>query len=188
MTFLTTLLAFLVALAILIVIHELGHFCVARMCGVKVLRFSVGFGNPIFTLRMGADRTEWTIAAWPLGGYVKMLDEREGPVDPSELPRAFNQQTVWRRIAIVLAGPLANLALAVVIYWCILIVGVVENKPKIAPPRTELNCRHERLAGGRDCDARERVSHCELAGLALAVDETRDGSRGRKTRNTKSAK
>ena len=148
MTFLTTLLAFLVALAILIVIHELGHFCVARMCGVKVLRFSVGFGNPIFTLRMGADRTEWTIAAWPLGGYVKMLDEREGPVDPNELPRAFNQQTVWRRIAIVLAGPLANLALAVVIYWCILIVGVVENKPTIAPPEPNSIAAMSGLQGG----------------------------------------
>jgi regulator of sigma E protease len=129
-----TVFAFLVALAILIVIHELGHFSVARLCDVKVLRFSVGFGKPLLSVRSGKDRTEWAIAAWPLGGYVKMLDEREGEVAADELHRAFNQKSVWQRFAIVIAGPVANLLLAVFIYWCILLAGVVETKPIIGTP------------------------------------------------------
>ncbi len=135
MTFITTLIAFLTALAILIVIHELGHFWIARLCGVKVLRFSVGFGNPVWAVKAGRDRTEWAIAAWPLGGYVKMLDEREGPVAPDELHRAFNRKNVWKRCAIVLAGPVANLLLAVFIYWCMLLAGVTEAKPVVAAPQ-----------------------------------------------------
>src|SRR5689334_6031677 len=106
MSLLQTAIAFLVALAILIVVHEYGHYLVARLCGVKVLRFSVGFGRPLFMRRLGPDRTEWVLAAVPFGGYVKMLDEREAPVPPAELGRAFNRQSVWRRALIVLAGPL----------------------------------------------------------------------------------
>lgn len=116
--------AFLLALGILIVIHELGHYWVARLCGVKVLRFSVGFGTPLWRRRLGADQTEWVIAAFPLGGYVKMLDEREGDVAPDERPRAFNRQSVYRRIAIVAAGPLANFLLAIVVYWAVFMHGV----------------------------------------------------------------
>ena len=101
---LTTVVAFIVALGILIVVHELGHYSVARWCGVKVLRFSVGFGRPLVRRIHGADRTEWVIGAIPLGGYVKMLDEREDDVAPEDLPRAFNRQSVWKRIAIVAAG------------------------------------------------------------------------------------
>ena len=104
MALLSALAAFVVALGCLIVVHELGHFAVARACGVKVLRFSVGFGRPVWTGRYGRDATEWAIAAFPLGGYVKMLDEREGPVAREELPRAFNRQSGWRRVAIVVAG------------------------------------------------------------------------------------
>jgi regulator of sigma E protease len=105
--------AFALALGTLIVAHELGHFLVARWAGVKVLRFSVGFGQSVWSKRFGKDRTEWSIGIFPLGGYVKMLDEREGEVSPNELHRSFNRQSVWRRMAIVVAGPLANLVLAV---------------------------------------------------------------------------
>ncbi|MDH3438823.1 MAG: site-2 protease family protein, partial [Betaproteobacteria bacterium] len=112
MALLTTVIAFVVALGCLIVVHEFGHYLVARACGVKVLRFSVGFGRALWSRRLGRDATEWVIAAFPLGGYVKMVDEREGAVAPEDLPRAFNRQSVWRRIAIVVAGPVANFLLA----------------------------------------------------------------------------
>src|SRR5687767_10742844 len=101
MNLLITVVAFVVALGLLIVVHELGHYLVARLCNVKVLRFSVGFGTPIWRRSMGRDGTEWVIAAFPLGGYVKMVDEREGRVAPEDLPRAFNRQSVYRRFAIV---------------------------------------------------------------------------------------
>lgn len=134
MKFLFTLASFLVALGLLIVIHELGHYLVARWCGVKVLRFSVGFGKPLLVRQVGPDRTEWALAAFPLGGYVKMLDEREGPVAPGELPRAFNRQSVYRRFAIVIAGPVANFALAVALYWLLFIYGVPGLKPVVGMP------------------------------------------------------
>lgn len=131
---LQTLAAFVVTLGVLVTIHELGHYWVARWCGVKVLRFSVGFGKPLRTWVRGADRTEWVLAAVPLGGYVKMLDEREGPVPAAELPRAFNTQSVWKRIAIVLAGPVANLALAVLLYWGLFMYGVPGVRPVLGTP------------------------------------------------------
>jgi regulator of sigma E protease len=134
MTFFWYLGAFALALGILIVVHELGHYLVARAAGVKVLRFSVGFGKPLVARRVGADGTEWAIAAFPLGGYVKMLDEREEPVAARELHRAFNRQTVWKRIAIVSAGPLANLLLAIALYWVLYLYGVQEARPLTGPP------------------------------------------------------
>ena len=133
MSLLTTILAFLVTLGLLIVIHELGHYWVARVSDVKVLRFSVGFGKPLWSRKVGPDRTEWVIAAFPLGGYVKMLDEREGPVDAAEAHRAFNRQSVRRRFAIVAAGPLANFLLAVLLYWALFIYGVPGLKPVLGP-------------------------------------------------------
>jgi regulator of sigma E protease len=129
--FLYYLVAFVVALGILIVVHEAGHFWVARRLGVKVLRFSVGFGKPLWVRRVGADRMELVVAALPLGGYVKMLDETEGTVDPTELPRAFNRQPVWKRIAIVLAGPMANFLFAVLAYWAVNIAGLDGLKPVV---------------------------------------------------------
>ncbi len=134
MSLLYTVASFVVALGVLIVVHELGHYLVARWSGVKVLRFSVGFGRPLAAWRVGRDQTEWVIAAVPLGGYVKMLDEREAPVDPAELARAFNRQGVWRRIAIVVAGPVANFLLAIVLYWALFMSGVQEAKPILAAP------------------------------------------------------
>lgn len=126
--------AFALALGVLIVVHELGHFMVARWCGIKVLRFSVGFGKVLLSRRFGADRTEWVISAFPLGGYVKMLDEREAPVEPQELMRAFNRQAVWKRILVVVAGPLANLLLALLLYWLLFMQGVEEMRPVLAAP------------------------------------------------------
>ena len=132
---LTTIIAFIVALGVLIVVHEFGHYFVARWCGVKVLRFSVGFGRPLLRRVYGADRTEWVIGAIPLGGYVKMVDEREDNVPPEDLPRAFNRQSVWRRIAIVAAGPLANFLLAILLYWGLFVHGIPGMKPIIAAPQ-----------------------------------------------------
>lgn len=129
MDMLTTLIAFVVALGCLIVVHELGHYAVARWCGVKVLRFSVGFGRPVWRRIGGADRTEWVVSAIPLGGYVKMLDEREGEVAPEERHRAFNTQAVGKRYAIVAAGPIANFLLAIALYWVLFIHGVPGLKP-----------------------------------------------------------
>jgi regulator of sigma E protease len=134
MNLLYTIAAFVIALGALIVIHELGHYWVARWCNVKVLRFSVGFGKPLRTWVRGADRTEWVLAAIPLGGYVKMLDEREGAVAAAELPRSFNRQNVWKRIAIVIAGPLANLLLAIVLYWALFMHGVPGVRPVVGAP------------------------------------------------------
>lgn len=128
-----TLLAFVVTLGILIAVHEYGHFQVARWCGVKVLRFSLGFGKPIFSRHFGADRTEFVVSMLPFGGYVKMLDERELPspnaLPEAELQRAFNRQSVWKRIAIVSAGPAANLLLAVLLYWVLFMQGVAGVRP-----------------------------------------------------------
>lgn len=129
----TTLLAFVFTLALLIVVHEYGHYAVARLCGVKVLRFSVGFGRVLLS-RRDASGTEWALSAFPLGGYVKMLDEREGEVAPQDLPYAFNRQGVWRRIAIVAAGPAANLLLAVLLYWGLYATGVPVIKPILGEP------------------------------------------------------
>lgn len=111
MDLIQNVLAVIVVLGLLVTFHEFGHFWVARRCGVKVLRFSVGFGKPIWS-RFDRHGTEFALAAIPLGGYVKMLDEREGHVDPSQLDQAFNRKSVWARIAIVAAGPLANFLLA----------------------------------------------------------------------------
>lgn len=134
MNVLVTITAFVVALVVLVIIHEYGHYLVAKLAGVKVLRFSVGFGRPLWLHRGGADGTEWAVCVVPLGGYVKMLDEAEGPVTPEERHRAFNRQSVWRRAAIVAAGPLANFLLAVVLYWMLFLHGVPEAKPIVGAP------------------------------------------------------
>ncbi|CAE6509902.1 MAG TPA: RIP metalloprotease RseP [Nitrosomonas nitrosa] len=133
MSILFTILAFIVALGVLITFHEFGHYLVARWCGVKVLRFSIGFGQPLFKKNLGKDQTEWVVAALPLGGYVKMLDEREEEVPPEDLARAFNRQSVSKRFAIVAAGPLANFLLAILLYWLLFISGVSGIKPMLGP-------------------------------------------------------
>ena len=129
----TTVLAFLLTLGVLIVIHEYGHYRVAVACGVRVLRFSVGFGRVLLRWQHRPESTEFVVCALPLGGYVRMLDEREGPVAPAERPRAFNNQSLARRAAIVAAGPLANLLLAVLLYAAANWIGVDEPRAVLGP-------------------------------------------------------
>lgn len=117
------LLWFLVAVSLLVTVHEFGHFWVARRLGFKVLRFSVGFGTPLFKRIAGADRTEYVLAALPLGGYVKLLDEREGAVAAAELHRSFTRKPPWQRILVLLAGPAFNIAFAVLVLWAMLWVA-----------------------------------------------------------------
>ena len=118
----------LVALGLLITFHEFGHYWVARRMGVRVLRFSIGFGKKLWS-RQGRDGTEYVIAALPLGGYVKMLDEREGEVGESELDQAFNRKSVWARIAVVIAGPAFNLIFTLLAFWLMFLVGIPESRP-----------------------------------------------------------
>src|SRR6185436_5995339 len=134
MSLLHTIVAFIVALGVLIVVHEYGHYLAARLCRVKVLRFSVGFGRPLFVRRLGADQTEWVLAAVPFGGYVKMLDEREGEVAPEEAPRAFNRQGVGRRFLIVVAGPVFNFIFAILVYAGLFMYGLPEARPVLGSP------------------------------------------------------
>jgi len=124
-----TILAFVLAIALLVVFHEYGHYWMARRCGVKVLRFSLGFGKAIYSKRFANSDTEWVISAIPVGGYVKMLDEREEAVAPEDLPYAFNRKPVLQRMAIVVAGPLANFLLAILLYWGLFVHGVPGVKP-----------------------------------------------------------
>ena len=121
--------AFIFTIALLVAIHEFGHFWVARKLGVKVLRFSIGFGKPLFQFKGKQDDTEYVVAGIPLGGYVKMLDEREGEVAAEELPRAFNQKSVYSRFAIVFAGPFINFVFAVFAFWLMYVMGVQGVKP-----------------------------------------------------------
>lgn len=124
-------LAFLVAISILIAVHEFGHFWVAKKLGVKVLRYSIGFGRPIWRTVRGADKTEYVIGALPLGGYVQMLDEKDGEVKEAEKSRAFNRQPIWKRFAIVAAGPAFNFLFAIVAFWLMFVIGTNALKPVI---------------------------------------------------------
>lgn len=128
MNVLVELVAFAVAIGVLVVVHEYGHYRVARWCGVKVLRFSIGFGQPVARWVSRRTGTEWTLSALPLGGYVKMLDERDpGPgIPPEVLGQAFNRQSVYKRIAIVAAGPIANFLLAIALFSLVFATGVTE--------------------------------------------------------------
>lgn len=130
-TFLISVVSFIVAISIIVTIHEYGHYIVARKLGVKVLRFSVGFGKSLYTYVSPRSGIEYVIAALPLGGYVKMLDEREGEVSPEERHLAFTQKSVYRRFAIVAAGPLFNFIFAIVAYLCMFSIGVQGVKPEI---------------------------------------------------------
>jgi regulator of sigma E protease len=128
---LTSILAFVVAISILVTIHEYGHYIVGRWAGMKVLRFSVGFGKPVWTWVRGKDRTEFCISAIPLGGYVRFLDGREGPVDPEDEGRAFDHRPVPARIAVLLAGPLFNFLFAIFAYWILFLNGIPTLQPAV---------------------------------------------------------
>jgi regulator of sigma E protease len=135
MNVLHTIFFFLVALGILIAFHEYGHYLAARLCGVKVLRYCLGFGTPFFSRRFGPDQTEWGIAPFPIGGYVKLLgQDPEDPVPAVDAHRAFNNQAVWKRAIIILAGPLANFILAISFYWGLNLHGVEEPVARVAAP------------------------------------------------------
>lgn len=170
MSILVSIVAFVVAIGVLVTIHEFGHYWVARRMGVKVLRFSVGFGRPLWKRVAGADRTEYVVAAVPLGGYVKMLDEREDDVPAGEdLSRAFNRQPVARRIAIVTAGPAANFLFAMLAYWLMFMVGVTGVKPIVGEVLPDSLAAE---AGFQSRDRLVRVADTdtptwELASLAL---------------------
>ncbi len=156
-----TLIAFVVALGILIAVHEYGHYRVAVACGVKVLKFSVGFGKPIYTWRFKNSPTEFSIGMLPLGGYVKMLDEREGPVDPAERHLAFNNQPLGSRAAVVAAGPAANLLLAIVLYAIVNWSGLEEPQAVLASPVAGSIAERAGLRGG------ERVQQAAFDDEAL---------------------
>ena len=153
-----TLPAFIVAIALLIAVHEYGHYRMAIACGVRVLRFSIGFGKPIFRWQSKKSNTEFVLALFPLGGYVRMLDEREAPVPPELRHLAFNTQALHRRAAIVAAGPLANLGLAVLLYACVNWTGVELAAPVLSRPEAQTLASQAGVLGG------ERVLRAGFAG------------------------
>ena len=143
------LLAFLVAIALLVAVHEFGHYWVARRLGFKVLRFSIGFGPPLLTRVAGPDRTEYMLSAIPLGGYVKLLDEREGEVDPREVHRAFTRRPHWQRILVLLAGPAFNFLFAILLLaGMYLVSGVTELRPVIGDVRADSVAQRAGLRSG----------------------------------------
>ena len=147
MTLLSYVLAFLVAIGVLVAVHEYGHFWMARRVGIRVLRFSIGFGKTLWS-RRGADGTEYALSAIPLGGYVKLLDEREGPVDPAEVSAAYNRKPVWQRILVLVAGPLANFLFAVAAYWVLFVAGVPALKPVLGEIRPDSMAERAGLQAG----------------------------------------
>ena len=161
-----TIVAFVVALGLLIAVHEYGHYRVAVACGVKVLRFSVGFGKTLLRWQPRNSPTEFVIGAFPLGGYVRMLDEREGPVAPEERHLAFNNQSLKKRAAIVAAGPLANLLLAILLYALVNWMGVEEARPVLASPLAGSVVERAGLQGG------ETVLRAAREGTPLAPVES----------------
>ncbi len=148
------LLAFLFAVGLLVTVHEFGHYWVARRLGFKVLRFSVGFGKPLFKRVAGADKTEYVIAAIPLGGYVKLLDEREAPVDAAEVSRAFNRRPHWQRILVLLAGPAFNIVFAVLLLAALNWVnGITHVRPVVGDVIAESPAARAGLKRGEEIRA-----------------------------------
>ena len=170
-----TLVSFVVTLGILIAVHEYGHYRVAVACGIKVLKFSIGFGKPLYTWRLKNKTTEFSIGMLPLGGYVKMLDEREGPVDPAERHLAFNTQPLKSRAAVVAAGPAANLLLAIVLYAVVNWSGVQEPKAILASPVAGSLAEGAGLTGG------ETVEQAAFEGESLETVRSFEDLRWRMT-------
>jgi regulator of sigma E protease len=175
MTILSYVLAFLVAIGVLVAVHEYGHFWMARRLGIRVLRFSIGFGKALWQ-RKGADGTEYAVAAIPLGGYVKLLDEREGPVDPALASQAYNRKSPWVRILVLLAGPLANFLFAVVAYWVLFVAGIPALKPVLGDVEPDSTAARAGLRAGDEIVAvgATETGTREAAVLAL-LDELMNG-------------
>ena len=177
MNFVWYLIWFVVAVGLLVTVHEFGHFWVARRLGFKVLRFSIGFGRPLLTRVAGADRVEYVIAAVPLGGYVKLLDEREGPVEPRDLPRSFTHRPPWQRILVLLAGPLFNILFAVLVLWAMLWVnGVTEVRAKVGDVTTGSIAAR---AGLRSGDEIRAINGAAVTGQRDVVFDLLDAMSGR---------
>ena len=196
MNLLTTLLAFAVTLGILVVIHEFGHYWVARKCGVKVLSFSIGFGKPLFTWKnpKDPDQVEWKLSAIPLGGYVRMLDERDEsclPIKLEDAKRTFNSKNVWKRFAIVAAGPVSNLLLAILLYSVIFLVGTTDLLPVVKAPADGTPAAYASIEDGDKILAVDgkpvstfsdmRLEMLKHAGNTVALEvESKDGTKREK--------
>jgi len=177
MSFVWYLIWFVVAVGLLVTVHEFGHFWVARRLGFKVLRFSIGFGRPLLTRVAGADRVEYVVAAVPLGGYVKLLDEREGPVEPHDLPRSFTRRPPWQRILVLLAGPVFNILFAVLVLWAMLWVnGVTEVRAKVGDVTTGSIAAR---AGLRSGDEIRAINGAAVTGQRDVVFDLLDAMSGR---------
>jgi regulator of sigma E protease len=175
MSFLISVLSFIVAIGILVSVHEFGHFWVARKLGIKVLRFSIGFGKPLFAIR-GKDDVEYVVSAVPLGGYVKMLDEREGEVPVAERPLAFNNQVLWKRFAVVFAGPFFNFLFAIAAYALMFVIGVQGVRPYVGAvvpgtPAAVTGLQAGDLIRSVDGDPVETWEEARLAMLQAVVDQ-----------------
>ena len=175
MTILGYILAFLVAIGILVAVHEYGHFWMARRVGVRVLRFSIGFGKRLWT-RQGKDGTEYAISAIPLGGYVKLLDEREGPVAAADLSAAYNRKPIWQRILVLLAGPCANFLFAAAAYWVLFVAGIPALKPVLGEVAPQSIAAKAGLASGDEIVAvGKRATGTREAVVLAVLDQLMDG-------------
>jgi regulator of sigma E protease len=177
MSFVWYLIWFVVAVGLLVTVHEFGHFWVARRLGFKVLRFSIGFGRPLLTRVAGADRVEYVVAAVPLGGYVKLLDEREGPVAPEDLPRSFTHRPPWQRILVLLAGPACNILFAVLVLWGMLWAnGITEVRPVVGDVSAGSIAAHAGLKSGDEIRA---INGAAVTGQRDVVFDLLDGMSAR---------
>jgi regulator of sigma E protease len=177
MSFVWYLIWFVVAVGLLVTVHEFGHFWVARRLGFKVLRFSIGFGRPLLTRVAGADRVEYVLAAVPLGGYVKLLDEREGPVAPEDLPRSFTHRPPWQRILVLLAGPACNILFAVLVLWGMLWAnGITEVRPVVGDVSAGSIAAHAGLKSGDEIRA---INGAAVTGQRDVVFDLLDGMSAR---------
>ena len=175
MTILSYILAFMVAIGILVAVHEYGHFWMARRVGVRVLRFSIGFGKRLWT-RQGKDGTEYAISAIPLGGYVKLLDEREGPVASADLSAAYNRKPIWQRILVLLAGPFANFLFAAAAYWVLFVAGIPALKPVLGEVAPQSIAARAGLAAGDEIVAvGTRATGTREAVVLAILDQLMDG-------------
>ncbi|KTG17307.1 MULTISPECIES: RIP metalloprotease RseP [unclassified Guyparkeria] len=169
MEILVSLVGFLLTIGILVAFHEYGHFWVARRLGVRVLTYSLGFGRAIFSTRRGPESIEYRVGMLPLGGYVRMLDEREGEVDPAERHRAFNRQPIRIRAAVVAAGPAANVVLALFFWWLMFMIGTQGLLPKVGDLEAESRLAHAGVEAGDVIRAVDGQSVATLSDLRLQL-------------------